>query len=711
MISNFNLNFKKAVKKFTSLSGIAAIRKSLISLIPVLLVGAFSLTIKAFPIDAYQNFLTNFLDGFLLRLFDVVYLSTFGFLSLFTCLSIGYYYALSHPSVKGGATIGCPLASISSFLILTGLNNLSTDTLGPKGMFIAIIASLGASWLFCFILSRKKGKMLLADGADANLNNALKMILPLAVTIIAFAVVNDVILLISKSSNVHDLLQDGFTGMFARIGSEFIAGLLFVFISSILWFFGIHGSDVLEGVALSVFSPDKITTNINLIQAGQAPTEIFSKQFFDVFVLMGGCGSAICLLLALLIFSKRKSNSNLAKMAAFPMLFNINEIMVFGLPIIYNPIMLIPFLSVPLVCFMTSFLAMKTGLVPLVTSPVEWTTPVILGGYMATGSVMGSLLQLLNIALGILIYRPFVKKFDEEKMENFKEDYERLVDILQKRELSREDFALTELGGADGEFAKSLAAEIEYALEKNKIEVYYQPQYNFDGDCFGAEALLRYQLENVGFVYPPLVIELAKESGKLQLLEQYVFEKACEDSTVLWQMSRKKIKISINVSGSSIQSKEFEEFLIELADNYNCENPLCIEITEQTAIVFDDELKNRIKRLKDAGYMFAIDDFSAGNTSLQFLQENLFDIVKLDGSIVQNCLTSERSNEIIKMIIELSKNLGFNVIAEFVSSEEIRDLLALAGCTLYQGWLYSPAIKYAELENILTLDRLMQEQL
>ncbi len=287
--------------------------------------------------------------------------------------------------------------------------------------------------------------------------------------------------------------------LFSLVGGGFFGGLLFVFLSSVLWFFGIHGSDVLEGVAQTFFIPN-IDINMVAAQAGEAPTEILTKQFFDVFVLMGGCGSAICLLIALFVFSKRKSNRGLAKMASAPMLFNINEIMVFGLPIIYNPTMLIPFLVVPIVCFLTSYLAMYTGIVPMVTSPVEWTTPVILGGYIATGSEMGSLLQVFNIVLGVFIYRPFVKKYDAEREESVKRDYEHLVEEYRKREFRREEFVLTELPGADGALAKSLAAEIAHAIDTQKLEIHYQPQYNIDGKCFGAEALLRLQLSELGII-------------------------------------------------------------------------------------------------------------------------------------------------------------------------------------------------------------------
>lgn len=694
----------RAVRRFTALSAVETIKRSLIALIPILLIGAFALTARYFPITVYQNFLADFAGGFLGDLLDTVYNVTFGLLSLFMCVSIGYHYAQIKTEHGYSAAIGCALVSVACFVILTDVQALDTETLGPKGMFLSIISALGASALFCRILSPRNVKKLLADGADVSLNDALRLILPMTLTIAAFALGNNLILLFSGGESVHALTLHLANSFFSLVGGGFLGGLLFVFISSLLWFFGIHGSDVLQGVSDVFFVPN-IDVNIALVEAGQLPTQILTKQFFDVFVLMGGCGSAICLLIALMLFGKRRSNRGLAKMAMIPMLFNINEIMVFGLPIIYNPVMLIPFLCVPVICFLISYGAMFLGLVPLVTSAVEWTTPVLLGGYIATGSIGGSLLQLFNIILGVLIYRPFVQKYDAERSEHAKRDYEHLVETFKLRELRREEYAMTELQGSDGALSKALAAEIGYAIEAGTFRVYYQPQYDLEGNCFGAEALLRLNLYELGEIYPPLVIELAREIGKLHALERFVFEQVKRDSRTLWEQNGCPLKISINISGQAIQSREFERFLISLAADWQAEIRPCIEITEQTALIFDDPLKARIARLKDAGYLFAIDDFSAGNTSLQYLQEKFFDIVKLDGSIVQNCLTSERCNKLTRMIIEMSHNLGFQVIAEYVSTEEIRDCMARAGCTRYQGWLYAPAMEYSAFEARLSAEK------
>ncbi len=698
---NIAVKIKKAYIGFTELNGIKAIRGGLVSLIPVLLIGAISLTIKEFPIDAYSEFIRSFAGGLIYSLLDAVYGVTFGLLSVYMCMSVAYHYD-SERTGTAGSKLACPIVSVATFVIFTGLGSLNMDTLGPKGMFISILATLSSSALYSFLSIRIKHKRLMTDGSDAHLNRALETLLPMTLTVAAFALFNGILLLISKGKNIHDLFLISMEKLFSLMGDGFFAGLLFVLLTGILWFFGIHGSDVLEGVSEKIFIP-KIDINMELVASGAEASEILTKQFFDLFVLMGGCGSAMCLLIALLIFSKRKSNKNLAGMAALPMVFNINEIMVFGLPIIYNPIMLIPFLLVPVVCYLTSYGALALGIVPMTIAKVEWTTPVILGGFLGTGSVMGSLLQIFNLALGVLIYRPFVKRYDAERIESAKRDYDALVELLKKSEQSREPVVLTELPGAVGAFAKSLALDIEDAIASDELKLYYQPQYDINGKCIGAEALLRYEDSTLGMIYPPLIIELAKEHKMLYRLEEYIFKRAFSDSEVFVK-EHESIKISVNISGNSIQSPEFERLLIELAESHSFKNPVCIEVTEQTAIEFNKELSERISNLRSCGYTLAIDDFSAGSTSLQYLQENGFDLVKLDGSIVQNCIENPRCKEIASSIVELSHNLGFMVLAEYVSTAQIRDCMAEIGCTMYQGWLFSPAVDFEKIKEIFNRD-------
>lgn len=130
------------------------------------------------------------------------------------------------------------------------------------------------------------------DGSDIHFNKAVNLIIPTMITISVFAVANIAVVHIFKVNNVFELCVNASYAVFLPLGRSLISALLIAVSSSLLWFFGIHGSNVFEPIVDTVFTP-AIDTNIALAAAGQAPTEIYTKQFFDVFIFMSGCGEKI----------------------------------------------------------------------------------------------------------------------------------------------------------------------------------------------------------------------------------------------------------------------------------------------------------------------------------------------------------------------------------------------------------------------------------
>lgn len=529
------------------------------------------------------------------------------------------------------------------------------------------------------------------------------MVLPIALTILVFAVINAVFVEVFDVSGFQMLFTKVINRIFNNMGRSLGSMLLFAVMVNIMWVFGIHGSDVLEPVSQNFFVP-AIEINKNLIESGVEATEIYSKTFYDCFVLMGGCGTTVSLVLAILIFGKRKSNKRLAKTAVVPMIFNVNEIIVFGLPIVFNPIMMIPFIITPIVLILVSTFAMQIGWVPLATSTVEWTTPAILSGYLSTGSIAGSILQIVNICIGILIYCPFVRLYEKEKERDARKRMESLVEIVHNEEQGERTVELLALKNSVGQTAKSIVEDIEYRIDDELPLIYYQPQFDSKNRCIGAEALLRWKHSSYGILFPPLVVKLAEEAGILMKLEKSVFEAVIGDMEYMKDIFADNGRVSINVTGHTIQTEEFEKYLLKLKEKYPeyCKL-ICIEITEQATLRFDDEFTERLLRIHNMGYELAIDDFSMGSTSIKYLQTSVFDLVKLDGSISSDVLNNSRSREIIASIAALTKNFGINVLAEYVESEEQRKTLEDIGCSLYQGYLYSPAVPIEDFKEIVNI--------
>lgn len=688
--------------KIQNLVVVQSIRFSLITMIPILMIGSFFLVVASIPIDGYQNVISTWNDGALLHIFKIIYNTTFGMLSIYTAATVGYHYGNLY--VKRERNFGhvTLLVSLGGYFVLSGVPDITMDVFGAKGMFTAIVSACIASRLFIWMFQRINHKTLLTDGADVRLGMAIQTIFPATITIAIFAVVNMVILRVFDVSSVYELITQTINGMFTYVKGDLWRGLCFVIVSSCLWFFGIHGSNMLEGVSNDILL--KATEkNMLLVAQGKEATEILTKQFIDFFVLMGGCGATMCLVAALLIFSKRHNTKQLVKISVFPMLFNVNEIMVFGLPIIYNATFLIPFLCTPIICFLITYVSMKTGLVPLITQDVEWTTPILISGYKATGSLAGSILQLVNLCVGVAIYAPFVRRYDAEKVKGAKRDYEKLVSKLQESEQTRVPVRLTDDAFPYGWMGKALAADLQLAMEQQELELHYQPQYHANGKCIGAEALLRWNHVIHGNIYPPLVFQLAEEAGFLEILEEWVVRKAASDIQMLQKKyPDQKLKISVNVTGTTIQLKVFERFLKNLANNYPVrEMGMCIEITEQAVLQLDDVLNERFRQIREMGYQLAVDDFSMGSTSIQYLTGSYFNLVKLDGSLVKGILDNPRCCEIISSIVQLTNSLEMMVLAEYVSDAAIQEKLLELGCELYQGWYYSPAITLPEFEKLL----------
>ncbi len=692
----------KFLSRIENLTAVQSVRYGLVTLIPVLMVGSLALVVKSLPVDGYQDFMTGWNGGILYALFDGVYNITFGMLAVYTAAVVGYHYGILHEKQDkkyGHATL---LVSMGCFFILSGVPGCGFDVLAAKGMFTAILSACLSSFIFVRISDLTRHKTLLTDGADVRLGFSIQVILPAAVTVGLFVVANQALLQLFQVSSVYELLTRMFNEMFYHIDNEVLRGLCFVVMSSILWFFGMHGGNILDGVA-NEFALHSEQVNMELIAQGGEATQILSKQLIDNFVLMGGCGATICLLAALLLFSRRSNTRQLTKMSVLPMVFNINEIMVFGLPIIYNLNFLIPFICTPIVCFLVTYGSMKLGLVPPVTAEVQWTTPVFFSGYMATGSVAGSVLQLVNFALGIAIYAPFVRRYDMERQKAAKLDYEELVKKLQESERTRIPVSLTDVASPCGWMGKALTADLQLAMERQELQLYYQPQFHADGSCIGAEALLRWNHRMLGYIYPPLVFQLAEEAGFLEQLEEWVIGRAASDIRALQRKyPNKRLKISANVTGVTMQEKTFERFLEGLCKDYPIkEMGMCLEITEQAALQLDDVLRERFHRLREMGFMLAVDDFSMGSTSIQYLTGNYFDLLKLDGSLVRGTLDNPRCCEIISSIIQLSRSLELDVLAEYVSNAAIQGKLMELGCFLYQGWYYSPAITLGEFDAML----------
>ena len=680
-----------------------AIRKGLITAIPVLMIGSIALILLSLPVDTYQAFLAAFGGGVLGRVLSLVHSAAFDFLAIVFLITISYSYA-QLCSNKMSMRIGVPVVALCCFMIMSGAGteSFSLSNFGVNGLFIAILTAVFSSVLFIKLSSAPGlATQVYADGTNHDFRTAFSMILPGALVLLIFASVNYVLTDILGAGNLPDLLADAMIRLFMGLGKGLLSGILFVFFLGTFWFFGIHGGNVMDNVSQQYFAGN-VDINTANIAAGLPPTEILSKTFFDVFVFMGGCGAILCLVIAIILFSRRRSVRDIAKMGVAPTIFNINEFVIFGLPVVLNPVFFIPFVVTPIAITVISYLAVSLGIVPYVTQTVEWTTPAILSGYVATGSVAGSLLQIVNIAVGVLIYRPFIRLYEKKQVVNMKKDILELTELLCETEKGNKPPWFLNRSGHLGSVAKMLVTDLRHAIKTHQLTLYYQPQVKSTGECFGAEALLRWRHEIGGFISPPLMIELAREAGFLGELEWEILDMACAGLRGFCERLGRDFGLSFNITPDTLKDKDFFGQLQEIARR-NAADPhnLWIEVTEQAVLSDTPELAQTMDRLRRAGYRLSLDDFGMGHTSLLYLQNNQFDQVKLDGSIVRDMLQNKRSCDIISSIVYLGKSLHFSVLAEYVEVPEQREKLLELGCNEFQGYLFSRPLPQDELAGLV----------
>lgn len=192
--------------------------------------------------------------------------------------------------------------------------------------------------------------------------------------------------------------------------------LLLIFLITFFWAFGIHGVSIIGSLARPLWL-QILESNTTAAAAGEALPNIAAEPFYQWFVWIGGAGCTIGLAILLAFTAKSKYASKLGKAIITPSIFNINEPVIFGVPIVLNPTLIIPFIFAPMVCATIAWFATKLGLVSAVTITAPWTLPGPIGAYLATGGDWrAAVLNILLIILSIFMYYPFVKIYDKNEL-------------------------------------------------------------------------------------------------------------------------------------------------------------------------------------------------------------------------------------------------------------------------------------------------------
>ncbi len=533
-----------------------------------------------------------------------------------------------------------------------------------------------------------------AEGAGSQVRDALNFIIPgMLVAGLVMLVMLGVILALPDPKWINYYL------FLDAANDPYEVGLTYSILNSLLWFFGVHGYHallpVLEGLNQT------LQLNHSTVMAGGSGLEYpMNTSFLGAFVFIGGSGSTLGLALALLVSTRVKPLRVLA-LASLPFaVMNVNELLLFGLPIIFNPRLLIPFVLAPAANVLLGLSVIHAGWVQAPFMDVPFNSPIILNAYLATGGEGAAvLLQLASILLCLLIYRPFVKGL-EARFGEGQDTMLRSIETLFSRRFEeaqyhsqdpvtegiRERHSKLQLQRDLGELG-----DFEFLLE-------YQPQVEpATGRVTGVEALVRAENSEGRVLSPAQFLPHLENGGVIKTLDIWVAEEACRQADE-WVDMGFSFQVSINLSSEGLCSPEVIDVLTNrLAE---CHGHMAIEITEEALSASPELVRQHIERIRSLDVPVHIDDFGTGFSSLGYLSQYPIDVIKIDRCFV-SALDSDKGRKVFNGILSFAEALELGVIVEGVETGQQLEYVLQADHASVQGWFYSKSLRSAEIPEFV----------
>lgn len=403
---------------------LVALRNAFVSIMPITIAGSLAVLIKSLlQVCQKQLGWTTFALAMqpLATISDIVWRGSFSLFALFLAVSLGYQLAKTFEANRlAGAIIGLAsfMMSVANYaqIKIHGVNvtvraAFGIDQFSTTGIFTAIIfGSLGfAIFLLCY-----KGRIMLH--LQTNLPHAeqaaFDALIPGIIALFAVGAINFVFQVFTGTYFGNWLLQS-IQEPLVKLGQGFGMVLLVTLLIQVFWFFGLNGLSVLSPILDSIWLTAQ-NINITTVRNGKVPKFLWTRGSFDAFAWFGGTGGTLMLIIALLIFSKRSEYRTIAKVALAPGIFNINEPIVFGLPVVLNPIYFIPFVLSPLVNVAFSYWITIMGLVNPVQVAIPSIMPPIIGPFLACNYDWRAIvLSIFNMLISLAIWAPFVIAADK----------------------------------------------------------------------------------------------------------------------------------------------------------------------------------------------------------------------------------------------------------------------------------------------------------
>ena len=417
--------------KVNSFRYIMVIKNAFASLIPVIITGAFGTLFSAMVFDNENGLARIKALSFLAELKPIssaVSYVTLSFLTIYAVFLIGIELARLN-NVKGifpGIVAVMSYLSVNPFvyeyvnadnITVIAENVLAKQYTDTKGLFLGMFVAIASIELYCWLGRQERLKLKMPDTVPTNVSESFSALFPTILTVAIIATAGFVIKAVTGMyayDIIYNIVQRPLEGIVQGLPGI----LLLMFIAQVFWVIGIHGNQMVKPVREPLLLA-AIAVNTEAFEAGKEIPNIITMPFWDMYMSMGGSGVTIGLLIAILLVSKREDMREITKLSLAPGIFNINEPVIFGMPIMLNPILAIPFIATPLITGTIGYVATSLGFAAKAVVMVPWPMPPIVNAYLATAGDIGAVVtQIICIIVSILIYIPFVKVSNKAAIKN-----------------------------------------------------------------------------------------------------------------------------------------------------------------------------------------------------------------------------------------------------------------------------------------------------
>lgn len=405
---------------------LTAIRDAFITIVPIIIGCSFCTLINSVFLgkDHYFEQWFHFQGQELVNMFAAISSAGMSVMSLL----IVYLIARNLAAYYKMNEVSNAVVAVVNFLILTQFDTVDklgevirTYYLGAAGLFTGFIAAFASVEIMRKLNSIKKLQITMPDSVPPAIAKSFNGMIPVILTMLIFGLIRLCTNLAGKPLN--DLIFNWIQQPLSALVTSPIGIVLIYILYMLLWGFGIHTGFIISAPILEPIYLVNLTQNATRISHNLAAHNILTKPFSDSMMFMGGAGNMLALIVAIFIVSKRDDYKKIAKLGFVPSLFNISEPIMFGLPVVMNPILIIPMILVTLVGLGLGSLATITGFMGYSYVLVPWTTPPLINAFLSTGGNWGALITAAIVfALSVLIYMPFVMVMNKTEKAEAKSD-------------------------------------------------------------------------------------------------------------------------------------------------------------------------------------------------------------------------------------------------------------------------------------------------